>query len=268
MKIDENTKIDLVIKHDKRAIDVIASINKNFKKLKNAVLRKLLAPRVSIKDAARIGRITPDVILNQLQDIGFDTVSKSIGDIKNKETNINKLDIMRNKTTISLDVRPILEGGVDPFNTIMDALKTIDNEKECLKVINSFEPIPLLNILKKKSYVYKTERSEDGVVHVYISKGVEDIEQKEIYGTEAVKFEDIELRFKNKMTTIDVRDLEMPMPMVTILEHIEQLEPNTALYVHHKKLPQYLLPELQDRSYTFVSKTIDEDNIKLIIYKS
>lgn len=40
MIITENTRISEIIKHDSRTIDVIASINKHFKKLKNPVLRK------------------------------------------------------------------------------------------------------------------------------------------------------------------------------------------------------------------------------------
>jgi len=59
----------------------------------------------------------------------------------------------------------------------------------------------------------------------------------------------------------------MPMPMVTILEALEQLYPSEALYVHHKRLPQYLIPELDNRGYNLIQKEIDADNLKLIIYK-
>jgi len=55
--------------------------------------------------------------------------------------------------------------------------------------------------------------------------------------------------------------------MVTILEEIEKVDVSNALFVHHKKLPQYLLPELTDRGYSFVHKEIDADNLKLIIYR-
>ena len=38
MKVSEKTKISALIKEDKAVIDVIASINSHFKKLKNPVL--------------------------------------------------------------------------------------------------------------------------------------------------------------------------------------------------------------------------------------
>ncbi len=69
------------------------------------------------------------------------------------------------------------------------------------------------------------------------------------------------------MKEIDVRDLEMPMPMVTVLEELEKLSDGEALYVHHKRLPQYLLPELENRGFKLVTKPVDENNMKLIIYK-
>jgi uncharacterized protein (DUF2249 family) len=80
-------------------------------------------------------------------------------------------------------------------------------------------------------------------------------------------FKEIEKRFAGKMKEIDVRHLEMPLPMVTILEEIEGLKEGDALYVHHKKLPQYLLPELEERNFKWASQDIDESNIKLIIFK-
>ncbi len=174
---------------------------------------------------------------------------------------------MRKETIVELDVRPILEGGTDPFEAIMAKLKTMD-ESHTLLIINTFEPIPLLNILKKKGYAYETERPDNGVVHTYLEKfdgeAKEEIDEATV---SELSFVEAEQKFAGKMKEIDVRDLEMPMPMVTILEEIEGVEEGHALYVHHKKLPQYLDPELEDRGYKWVSDEIDESNIKLIIFK-
>jgi len=176
---------------------------------------------------------------------------------------------MKKEKIRTLDVRPILDGGVDPFNAIMDELKRIDEATETLLIINTFEPIPLLNILKKKGYEYETERPKEGVVHTFLTKiGEGDIEKRSVESNiEEDTFESISKRYSDRIREIDVRDLEMPIPMVTILENLEQLKQDEALFVHHKKLPQYLLPELKDRDFVYVSQLIDDDNIKLIIYK-
>ena len=55
MIIDENTKISKIIKEKPASIEAIASLSSHFKKLHNPILRKVLASRVSVKDAAKIG---------------------------------------------------------------------------------------------------------------------------------------------------------------------------------------------------------------------
>ena len=170
---------------------------------------------------------------------------------------------------VDLDVRPILSGGTDPFEKIMETLNGI-GDNDTLKIINTFEPVPLINKLKTQGYTHKTERPDGGEVHTYISKVSDAVvsEPSTDSGDKSdLSFEDLEAKFANKLTEVDVRDLEMPMPMVTILEEIEKLSDGEALYVHHKRLPQYLLPELENRDFTLVEKEIDENNLKLIIYK-
>ncbi|MCC6180681.1 MAG: DUF1858 domain-containing protein, partial [Bacteroidia bacterium] len=54
MEINENTKISTIIANNPSAIDKIVSLSKHFEKLKNPILRKVLASRVSIKQAAKI----------------------------------------------------------------------------------------------------------------------------------------------------------------------------------------------------------------------
>lgn len=271
MLITAKTKISQLIKFDKKAIDVIASVNPHFKKLKNPVLRRLLAPRVNIADAARIGGITVVEFLQKLHQNGFE-VDINVDDIDQiKETNEIKvnLNIMERSNIVELDVRPILKGGVDPFESIMDKLKELSDDQTLL-VINSFEPVPLLNILKNKGFEYEVERPETGVVHAYLKKsGKVKNDSADVSSSPDIKmtFEQAEKTYAGQMKEIDVRDLEMPLPMVTILEELENLTGTTALYVNHKKLPQYLLPELKDRGYNYVHKEVDENNLKLIIYK-
>ncbi len=271
MIITAKTKISKIIKYDEKVIDVIASINKHFRKLKNPILCKMLASRVSVADAAKVGGITTEAFLKKLQENGYQVEFN--GQEKEKpveKATENKMEVNTSEANIvTLDVRPILSGGVDPFDEIMKTLKTI-NDNQTLLIINTFEPIPILNILKKRGYKYESKRPEPGVVHTYLRK-TEEISSAEkvteIKTNEGDDFATIEKRFSGKLKVIDVRDLEMPMPMVTVLEELEKLSEGEALYVHHKRLPQYLLPELENRHFKLVQKPIDENNLELIIYK-
>lgn len=268
MKINKGTKISEIIKANPDAIDTIATINKHFKKLNNPILRKILATRVTVADAAKIGGVSTEMILDRLSSIGFEVEKKGKSE-KNIE-NSNRIDNFENKKLIELDARIDLEKGNDPFKSIMTAVNIL-SDNEVLKIINTFEPLPLIKILTEKGYDYKVERTDDNLVITYFSKN-ENKGKTKTLPTELVEddpklFDSLYQQFGNHIVEVDVRDLEMPLPMVTILNEIEKLPLKSVLYVHHKRIPQFLLSELEERGYNLVGKKINETNTKLLIYK-
>ncbi|MEN8186206.1 MAG: DUF2249 domain-containing protein [Bacteroidota bacterium] len=272
MKITKNTRISTLIKEKKEVIDVIASVNKNFLKLKNPVLRKVLAPRVTISDAAKVGGVEVEVLIKKLKEIGFEFEEKYKRNPKSEDEKLvtkepypqNNIQNMK-----TLDVRPTLDSGVDPFNIIMEEVEKLKDD-ETLQIINSFEPIPLIRKLERKGYESWTKRPNEREVHTFFrknkSKWVDNELEVKVKGSpnsfdEQLKF------FGDNIKKIDVKDLEMPEPMVVILKEIETLKEGEALYVDHKKIPQFLLPELEQRNYEILYKEIDCNQTLLLIYK-
>lgn len=267
MVVNKDTRISTLIKENKNIIDVIASINKHFTKLKNPVLRKVLAPRVTIKDAAKIGGVSVNTFLKKLAEVGFEieqTVEENI--IKDSEKLKNN-SLMNKENLISLDVRSIIEGGNDPFNKIMEIEKGLEIG-QTLEIINSFEPIPLINKLKRKGYTTWTEKEENGTVHSFFKKDVNVREDEKSEVEEVIlDFDEKYKEFVGKLKQIDVRHLEMPEPMTTILEELELLPEGNALFVEHKKVPQFLLPELKARNFEILFNKKTEDHLQLLIFK-
>ncbi len=177
---------------------------------------------------------------------------------------------MANKEKIViLDVRPVIQSGNDPFNEIMEAEAKL-LEGEILQIINIFEPIPLINKMKTKGYKSWTERPEEGVVHTFFKKesDVKDDEEiPKIAESDIMTFQQKLSSFAGKVREIDVRHLEMPEPMVTILKEVESLKDNEALFVEHKKMPQFLLPELKKRDFIIMFNEIEAGNLQLLIFK-
>jgi hypothetical protein len=60
----------------------------------------------------------------------------------------------------------------------------------------------------------------------------------------------------------------MPMPMMTILEALETLPNQKALYVHHKRIPVFLLTELKDRNFDYRIKEVQDGEVYLLIFKN
>jgi len=74
-------------------------------------------------------------------------------------------------------------------------------------------------------------------------------------------------KFKEKIQTVDVRHLEMPQPMMIILEAIEKLPDDHALFVYHKRIPVFLLPELKERKFDYRIKEEAPNEVRLLIFK-
>ena len=271
MVINETTKISTLIKHNVASVEAIAQINSHFEKHRNPVFRKLFASRVTIRDAAKIGKTEVLAFLTALEAIGFEIETKGETTIE-YSTMENRLveDKIKLGMVMTLDVRPILNRGNDPFTEIMQTISVLE-EGYVLELINTFEPIPLLRILKQKGYLYSVKKT-DSIVKTYILKGLVEKEQKKIQlgSVKKVSLSDLEeqrYNFKPPFRELDVRSLEMPMPMVTILRELEDLPEGEALFVHHKKVPQFLLPELEAKGMSVLISELGQDNVKLLIHR-
>lgn len=266
MRINENTKISELIRFNKDAIEALASINSHFEKLKNPVLRKLLASRVSIRDAAKIGGASVDVFYSKLRPLGFICENSGQNEVNEIKADLPKL-LMKHSTVRDLDVRPVLASGKDPFNEIMDAVKVLPNGCS-LRVINTFEPTPLIRILEKKGFICDAVRMSDTESHTYIKR----TESSEIGKSvdENVKLDDhssVLKKFENNLVHLDVRQLDMPKPMISILEILDTLPLGKALFVKHKKVPQFLFPELAEKNFQWSIRELSENEVDLIIYR-
>ncbi|HEY9176278.1 MAG TPA: DUF2249 domain-containing protein [Flavipsychrobacter sp.] len=254
------TKISVILKANADAIEAIASINPHFNKLRNPLLRKILASRVTVSEAAKIGKCSIECFAEKLRPLGFDLKCEEL--CNNKEPSDVYKDIEHHA---ALDVRKDLVEGKDPFNIIIKALEKI-NAGETLLLVNSFTPFPLIKILERKGYTITVRQLADDIVHTYLQKPQkalpDDID--DIHGYRP--FEELIQLYDGKMVITDVRHLPMPQPMLHILEQLEQLPAGKALFVYHKKIPMFLLPELKQNGYKYAIKE-DADAILMLIYK-
>src|ERR1035437_7520695 len=264
MIISANTKIAVVLKQHPDALEAIISISPKFEKLRNPLLRKLMAGRASISMASKIGGCSVSDFFTKLKPLGFeiDNDTKPLMDEKKKLPSF--ITSIKKEQIIDLDVRPLLASGTDPLNTILEKIKTIQ-AGQILKIINTFEPIPLINLLEKKGFVTYTDNIDVNLVETYFYKKSETGNIETTPAADATKgWDEVLQRFKDKTQTIDVRELEMPQPMLAILDALDKLPQGTALHVHHKRIPVFLLPELAEREFDYHIKEVSESEVYLL----
>ena len=267
MIINANTKISKILKQNPDALEAIISINPKFEKLRNPLLRKLMAARASIGMASKIGGFSVEKFFDKLQPLGFEPDREAA-----PESNMEKpklpafFNSVKPEQIIDFDVRPIIEAGQDPLSSIVAKVKSIP-KGGVLKIINTFEPTPLISLLKKQGFESFVDMIDDQLIETYFYKTGDEalnINEKE---NNSEGWDELEKKFEGKMQTVDVRQLEMPQPMMTILDSIEKLPEGNALFVYHKRIPVFLLPELKERKFDYRIKEEAPNEVRLLIFK-
>lgn len=272
MEINNNTKISAIIKADKASIDAIAAVAKPLERLKNPLLRKIMASRVTLSEAAKMGGTTTEAIAKALEPLGYRysaTKEKAPG-AQQEPAWLTKAD---HGSIIVYDVRPIIEEGTDPLKEILHRFKSVP-AGGIFCIVNSFIPTPLIHLLEKEkaaaSYVKTISASE---FHTFFLKGKKTAatahtEKGKIIMDDPAAFEQVCARFSSESRReIDVRALEMPGPMQAILAELETLPASGMLYIHHKRVPVYLLEVLADKELEVHISNVDEGNVKMVIFK-
>lgn len=148
-------------------------------------------------------------------------------------------------------------------------MKTLKQLKpgQLFKLINSFEPVPLMLLLEKQGFESYAETINDNLVYTFFHKSMTvPVKETNISGAGEGWNERMQ-QFDGRMETVDVRQLEMPLPMLTILDALDKLPAEKALYVIHKRIPVFLLPELTERKFEYRIKEVGDGEVYLIIFR-
>src|SRR5690606_87721 len=156
MIITKNTKISELIKADKNSIDALAAIAKPLEKLKNPILRKLMASRVTIAEAAQMGRVTIREFEEALKPLGFTFESDDKETIIESDATPKWLQGIEKEKISYFDVRELLASGNDPLKEIMKKFKEVELGN-VLCIINTFVPTPLVRLFEKDNALCYTD---------------------------------------------------------------------------------------------------------------
>src|SRR6478672_8180669 len=251
MTINSNTKLGAILKEEPGALDAIIAISQKFEKLRNPILRKLMAGRTTLATASKFGGCELEDFYKKLEPLGF-IIDRSFAPVSVEKRNVPVfMSSLASRQLVELDVRPVLATGEDPLSIIMSKIKTIE-PGGVLKVINSFEPTPLILLLEKKGFeTYVENISTDHINTYFLRKGKSPGTLASNTQNTIHDWDDVAKKYDTRISQIDVRQMEMPQPMMNILEALDHLPAETALLVYHKRIPVFLLPELEQRGFEY-----------------
>lgn len=157
---------------------------------------------------------------------------------------------MKPENIIELDVRPILKAGGEPFGEIMAAIKKTP-ATGALRLRATFEPKPLFRALGSQGWQHWVEfgANEDWMIWFYheVAQPKQPLppELKPVVAQYPGLSE--RLQIAKECWTLDVRNLAPPEPMEMTLAVLDQIPKEVRLIQINQRVPQFLLPLLEER---------------------
>jgi uncharacterized protein (DUF2249 family) len=242
-------------------VEVLAGYHAHFKQLRNRLLRRVMAPRVTVAQAARMAGVPADELLSVLRRAAGETEAPHLEPPHLEAPHPEggpppALADVPEARRVQLDVREDIRGGQEPFARIMAAVKALGSD-QALELRAPFEPIPLYDVLGKRGLAHWTERraADDWVVWFYRA-GTAPTEPPRTAATPATGHQ-----------VLDVRGLEPPQPMVRVLEEVERLAPGARLEVRHDRRPLFLYPQLDDRGFLHETDEPEPGLVRILIWR-
>src|SRR5690606_1933994 len=129
----------------------------------------------TIAMASKIGGCTLEDFMAQFRPLGFEAeeVAQAYSPVLNAPP--YWLLTVPLHDSEELDVRPLLSDGNDPLKEILDALKNLAPSR-VLKIVNTFEPSPLIALVGKKGFSSYSEAAAGDLVFTYFYKASEEEE--------------------------------------------------------------------------------------------
>jgi uncharacterized protein (DUF2249 family) len=153
---------------------------------------------------------------------------------------------MSGATPLTLDVREDLRKGGEPLPMILQAVGRLE-AGQALRLLATFEPIPLYSLLGRKGFGHEAIRHGEGDWEILFAPGQQPAgkaKSKDAAGDRgAVDTTD----WPAPKTFLDNRDLMPPEPLVRILDALEHLAPGEVLEAINPREPIHLYPELEQR---------------------
>jgi len=141
----------------------------------------------------------------------------------------------------TLDTRPLLAAGVDPFESVMAAVENLGDEG-CLLLVVPFRPTPLISVLQARGLGVALLAEAPLVLLLVSAPGAPDFH--------------------------DLIDLEAPEPLEFVLRSCAALAPGASLLARLPRHPALLLPRLAERGLAFEHAAIPGSGAVLLFVRA
>ncbi|MBT3350838.1 MAG: DUF1858 domain-containing protein [Nitrospinaceae bacterium] len=165
--IEPSSKVGELLEHYPELEDVLIGMAPPFKKLKNPLLRKSVGKVATLRQAAAVGRISVEIIVNRLRaEVGQEpTILDEAEEGKGYFTSRPEwFDIT--KVGASIDESHSPDSDEMTLNSVTRAASHL-GQGEILELITTFLPAPGIDIMREKGFLVWPVQEEPKLVKTY-----------------------------------------------------------------------------------------------------
>lgn len=239
----------------------LAALHPAFGCFRNADAVQSLDGRVTLGDVARMAEVSTSDFLAFVN--GENSAMPETG--PTAETRPAWMDGFDEATVPGLDARPILAAGTDPFSEVIALADTV-GENDVFVLHSPFDPIPLRRYLGARGFSGFAEKQGHRNWRVVFRRDgggrQPPLDPTDKSNTASGSGEG--------MVNLDLRGLEPPGPMVTILKTIDKSSAVNEIVVTLEREPLFLFPELVERGWrwTRLDREGEGDEVRIRLIRS
>lgn len=227
------------------AVPRLAALHPVFRRLEDAEAREAMGALVTVGDAAVVAGVPLSRVVAAIT--GDESVvcpdAVSTPDSDPPPPWIEDFD---DDDAVVIDVRPILAGGDDPFDSVMAVAEPVARGGR-LVIDAPFNPLPLRRVLAKMGFESVARTLGEGHIRVRCLRTAAEVgagsdDGGTVFGARVWP--------EGDALHIDVRGMVAPGPLTAILALIDGGDHAGTIVVHHEREPVYLFPELAERGWT------------------
>lgn len=254
-------RVASILAKDEGLIEVFVAASPKFQMLRNKAARKTMARLVTIEQAAKIAGIDAAELAHRLNAaMGSSEAPPAPAAAAAPQSAAAPAPPGLLETPpellVDLDVREDLRQGKEPFHQIMQASLAL-KPGQVLRLYAIFEPAPLYAVLAKQRLNHYTERFSDDDWRVWFYRD-DAISPVANGAADPIEHAD-------DVIVLDVRGLEPPEPMVQTLEALAALPRGKTLMQINVRVPQFLIPKLAERGFTYEVREQSPDLVRIFI---
>mgnify|MGYP006283864555 CR=1 FL=1 len=167
--ITPKTKIYDLLEAYPQLEDPLIEAAPQFKKLKNPILRRTIARVTTLSQAATIGGIKVEALVNTLREAAGQEASAITGE-NDQNYNYDRPDWFSGEAvTETIDIREMLNAGEQPVHEVLSAIKKLE-PGQALEIIAPFLPAPLIDKASSLGYSHWIVENGTEEFRIYFKK--------------------------------------------------------------------------------------------------